>query len=127
MLATSKDDAIYILEILTLEFAGICSILSAKKAKVLTTHVHDFLSYSASRWLHIDAIADFKYDKILGEASCFSKIWIYDHSIAFRIAVATRAFYAERNLVYAKHMLYDHFSNYLLYTIFYKRFTPLLS
>ena len=37
MLATSKDDAIYILEILTLEFAGICFILRTKKAKNGTT------------------------------------------------------------------------------------------
>ena len=40
MLATPNNDAIYILEILTLEFAGICFILNTKKAEVLTTHVH---------------------------------------------------------------------------------------
>ena len=42
LLATSKDDAICMLEILTLELAEIGLILNTKKTKVLTTQVHDF-------------------------------------------------------------------------------------
>ena len=58
LLATSSDDAICMLEILTFEFTEIGLILYTKKTKVLTTQMYDFDHIV----LHDDVIANFKWN-----------------------------------------------------------------
>ena len=104
LLATSKDDAICMLEILTLELAEIGFILNTKKTKVLTTQVHDFDHIVLHDGSHIDVTADFECHRWLGKAICFSKGWIHYHAIESRIAAATRAFYAKKHILCAKNI-----------------------
>ena len=60
LLATSKDNAICMLEILTLKLADIGFILNIKKTKVLTIQMHDFDYIVLHDIFYIDAIDDFE-------------------------------------------------------------------
>ena len=73
LLATSKDDVVCMLEILTLELGEIGLILNTKKTKVLTTEVHDFNHIVLHDGSRIDVIPDFDCHRWLGKAICFFK------------------------------------------------------
>ena len=74
LLATSKDDAICMLEILTLELTEIGLILNAKETKVLTTQAHDFDHIVLRDGSHFDVIADFECHRWLGKQFVFLKV-----------------------------------------------------
>ena len=104
LLATSNGDAICMLEILILELLQIYFILNTKKAKDLTTQVHDFHYIVLHHVSYIDDIADFECHRWLEKAICFSKCWIHDHASRSRIAAATRAFYIKKHILRAKNI-----------------------
>ena len=60
VLAISSDDAICMLEILTLELTDVGLILITKKTKMLTTQAHYFDHIVLHNGSHIHVIADFE-------------------------------------------------------------------
>jgi len=104
LLATSQDDAICMLEILVLELEEIGLILNPNKTKMLTTELHDHDFVFLQNGSKIDVIRDHASHKWLGKAICFTKGSLHCHAIDSRIAAATRAFYAKKHILCAKHI-----------------------
>ena len=68
LLATNRDDAIAMLEILILELKDIGLILNPNKTKILTTIWHDFDYINLHDGTRIDVVCDNHYHKWLGKS-----------------------------------------------------------
>ena len=107
LLATNRDDAVYMLEILILELKEIGLILNPSKTQFLTTELHDFDHIILHDGSRIGVINDHKCYKWLGKSICFTKRSLRCHAVSSRIAAAMRRFHVKKKTYFILQSMYQ--------------------